>query len=101
MTNCKPCITIRQIARIIYINLKDCYKNIRTDIKSYSRINATVCHLDTGNYGPIPDHSVIAAIKKEAQERYNPVEAQALLKEAHDVIQADRNSVPSPKEAHR
>lgn len=92
MTNCKPCITIRQIARIIYINLKDCYKNIKDDIKAYRIVNATVCHLDTGKYGPIPTHNLVAAIKKEAQEKYNPVEAQSLLKEAHDAIK---------KEAHR
>lgn len=92
MTNCKPCITARQIVRIIYINLKDCYKNIKDDIKAYRMVNATVCHLDTGKYGTIPDHNVVAAIKKEAQEKYNPVEAQALLKEAHEYIQ---------KEAHR
>jgi hypothetical protein len=92
MTNCKPCITIRQIARIIYINLKDCYKNIKDDIKAYRTVNATVCHLDTGKYGTIPAHNVVAAIKKEAQEKYNPVEAQSLLKEAQDAIK---------KEAHR
>ncbi len=101
MTNCKPCITVRQIARIIYINLKDCYKNIKDDIKAYRTVNATVCHLDTGKYGTIPPNNVVATIKKEAQERYNPVEAAALLKEAHEYIKADRNSVPSPKEAHR
>jgi hypothetical protein len=89
MTNCKPCITIRQITRIIYINLKDCYKNIKDDIKAYRTVNATVCHLDTGKYGTIPPNNIVAAIKKEAQEKYDKENATALLKEAHEYIEKE------------
>ena len=45
MKQCKPCITIRDIARIISNNIKLSYKNIKSDIKSYRNVNATVCEL--------------------------------------------------------
>ena len=46
MKQCKPCITIRDIVKIIYLNMKSTYKNIKSDIKSYRNMNATVCILD-------------------------------------------------------
>jgi hypothetical protein len=46
MKDCKPCITIRQITKIIYNNIKLAYKKTKEDIESYSRVNATACKLD-------------------------------------------------------
>jgi hypothetical protein len=68
MIKCQPCITIRQIAKIIWYNLLDCIDNTRKDIRSYSRVNQTVCRLDTGNYGPIPAEALKSAIKRQSKQ---------------------------------
>lgn len=46
MTQCKPCITIRDITKIIWNNSKLFVSNVKRDIQSYSSVNATVCVLD-------------------------------------------------------
>lgn len=78
MKQCKPCITIRDITKILYNNIKLAYKNTRDDIKSYSRVNATVCELSK----PSPpfwsaEYKAIQKIRKEAQDNYDSA------KEAH------------------
>jgi hypothetical protein len=70
MKQCKPCITIRDIAKIIYLNIKFTYENIKTDIKSYRNINATVCELDKPTATPFwsAEYKAIQKIRKEAQD---------------------------------
>lgn len=68
MTQCKPCITIRDITKIIWLNMKQFKKNVTDDIKSYSRLNATVCKLD--NIPPMTtEHHMKAA--QRIKELYN------------------------------
>lgn len=77
MNHCKPCITIRDITKIILNNIKLTYKNIKSDIKSYSRVNATVCELSKPAKKQWYEYE-LDAIKKEAQREND--------KEAHRVI---------------
>lgn len=77
MKQCKPCITIRDITKIILSNIKLTYKNIKNDIKSYRNINATVCALDRPVSKTHIEYELDAVkkIRKQAQENY--------AKEAH------------------
>jgi hypothetical protein len=75
---CEPCITIRQIIRIIYINLVDTYKNIEQDIKAYRMINATVCVLDKPVTKELTVDEALEKVRKLATEhRSKDLEAQA------------------------
>lgn len=77
MKQCKPCITIRDIAKILYLNVKFTYKNIKTDIKSYRNINASVCVLDKPASKSQVEYEMdaIKKIRKEAQENYGNTES--------------------------
>lgn len=86
---CKPCITIRDILKIIWINSKLFVRNTKRDIQSYSMMHATVCTLDSGNYGPIPPTNLMKAIKQLAQENYNAENAQKLLDEAKNNVERE------------
>ena len=66
---CKPCITIRQILKIIYLNIILCYKTIRRDIIADKTINAVVCEMDKP-YTPWTPDKTLAHIRKTAQENY-------------------------------
>lgn len=72
MKQCKPCITIRDITKIILYNIKSTYENIKSDIKSYSRVNATVCELDKPTATPFwpAEYKTMQKIRKEAQDNY-------------------------------
>ena len=71
-TNCKPCITIRDVLKIVWLNSKLFVSNTKRDIQSYGMVNASACELDTRKYGPIPTHNLVQAIRKQAQENHIP-----------------------------
>jgi len=74
MKQCKPCITIRDIAKIIWYNTRLFYTNIRKDISSYSRINQTVCVLDnTPALTTYQEYELIKKIRDKAQDNYDPM----------------------------
>jgi len=74
MKQCKPCITIRDIAKIIWYNTRLFYTNCRKDISSYSRINQTVCVLDnTPALTTYQEYELIKKIRDKAQDNYDPM----------------------------
>lgn len=73
MKQCKPCITIRDIAKIIWYNTRLFYTNTGKDISSYSRINQTVCVLDnTPALTTYQEYELIKKIRDKAQDNYDP-----------------------------
>jgi hypothetical protein len=63
MNQCKPCITIRTVLFLMWKNyITDATKNFRSDYRSYSRVNATVCELDKAK--PITGEQHLAAAKR-------------------------------------
>lgn len=84
MKQCKPCITIRMILKILWLNSKLFISNVRNDIRSYSNINATVCELDKTtdtvdlNKLTEPTRNTLTKldeIRREAQNNYIPSES--------------------------
>ena len=73
MKQCKPCITIRDIALILKNNVVFFYTNIKNDIKSYRNMNAAVCVLDKPVGNPVipPENRIIENIRKKARDNYS------------------------------
>ena len=84
MKDCKPCITIRTVLKLLYKNfVVEAYQRFRSDYRSYSMVNATACELD--NSGKELDinhltettkHTVktVHDIRSMAKENYIPTE---------------------------
>ena len=74
MKQCKPCITIRDYAKILWLNTRLFYINTKRDIHSYSKINQTVCLLD--HIKPMTayqEYELIKKIRDRAQDNYDPI----------------------------
>ena len=81
MKQCKPCLTIREIIKILWSNIRLFYINCRRNIRSYSKINQTVCLLD--HIKPISTHQEYELIKKirdRATENYDPIRQEIVEK---------------------
>lgn len=86
MKQCKPCLTIRDVAKILWWNTRLFYTNTKRDIRSYSKINQTVCLLD--NIKPMSTHQeyeLIKKIREQATENYDPIR-QEIVAEKKDLI---------------
>lgn len=86
MSQCKPCLTIRAFLKILWLNSKLFVSNVRSDMRSYSNINATVCELDhitstTVNPEVLTEQtrtalSIVQDIRKAAKDNYIPTETE-------------------------
>jgi len=85
MKECKPCITIRDVYFIFRNNIIYCYRNIRSDLKSYSMINATACVMDTTPINDVrfPESQTLKKIRELAIENHGKDEAE--LKEKYGI----------------
>ena len=74
MKECKPCITIRDIALILKNNAIDFYYNTKRDIKTYRTMNAAVCELDkpVKNYTLDEQMKLMIRIREQAVDNYKP-----------------------------
>lgn len=72
MKQCKPCITIRDIALILKNNIVYFYRNTKDDIKSYRNMNAAVCELDKPVKNPTLDEQMrtMIRIREKATANY-------------------------------
>lgn len=83
MKQCKPCITIREIIKILWSNIRLFYTNCRRDIRSYSKINQTVCLLDNTTQNPMlgkHDAELMSKIRERAIENYDPIRQEIVEK---------------------
>ena len=81
MKQCKPCLTIRDVAKILWLNTKLFYINTKRDIRSYSKINQTVCLLD--HIKPMTtyqEYELIKKIRDKAAENYDPIRQEIVEK---------------------
>lgn len=120
MSQCKPCITIRDYVKIVWNNSKQFVSNVRADIRSYSRVNATVCELDrplpplsqdmaakyqneverkVGRVNILDLSNKLKNIRETALENYNPEQIAALLATG-DAMDEDKGYSIGTKEAH-
>lgn len=65
LIDCKPCITIRTILKLIWLNyVVNATKTFKEDYKSYSRVNATSCVLEkVKEYPMTTEHHMKAAAR--------------------------------------
>ena len=81
MKQCKPCITIREIIKILWSNIRLFYTNCRRDIRSYSKINQTVCLLDhIKPMSTYEEYELIKKIREQATENYDPIRQEIVEK---------------------
>ena len=83
MKQCKPCITTREIIKILWSNIRLFYTNCRRDIRSYSNINQTVCLLDNTTQNPMlgkHDTELMSKIREQATENYDPIRQEIVEK---------------------
>ena len=74
MKECKPCIEIRTILKLLWKNyVVEATERFRYDYRSSKMIGAVVCILPKMGTQPLRDpHPVIEKIQKTAKERYDP-----------------------------
>lgn len=72
MKQCKPCITIRTTIKLLWkCYVVDATKSYKREYNSIKTIGTVVCMLPTG---PIRVDTLVADIRKKAQENYKPNE---------------------------
>jgi len=91
MKQCKPCLTIRDYAKILWLNTKLFYISTKRDIRSYSKINQTVCLLDhIKPMSTYQEYELIKKIRDKAQENYDPIRQEIVQKYVDSVSSHSR-----------